>query len=225
MENKCPPYAPYIMKFILHVPKETVNLPEEHMLAHFQVKKVHATNAPSGLRGSRRAKVPFDTSEDEVIEDAPTGGVRTKHAINSRERVAVEAKRLNWFQTHVLCMQVDIHKEQYEAYKRNLNLKKQNKVIISKLSKDAQGNDGPMSSNSKIISDGKWRTNDVKWTDFDEVSSSLKNKGKGPEIPEDPQDGDDGNGSDEDYESEADGSDDGNGGGEEESDEESEFEP
>ena len=71
-------------------------------------------------------------------------------------------------------MKVDIHEEQYEAYKHSHYLKKQNKVIISKLSKDDQGKDASMSKDSTTISYGKWRHHNVRWSDFDEVSSALK---------------------------------------------------
>lgn len=173
-EKKCPPYAPYIMKLILEATKRKIKCDTKHPAGHYQLKKTNASTSapPTDLRGSSRARVPYDTDEDVDMEEMPPA--RTKHAMNSKEHVKVQTKKLNWWQTHVLCMKVDLHDEQYEQYKRLHYIKKQNKRIISKLSKDAQGNDAPMSEDSKTISYGKWRHHNVKWSDFAEVSSALR---------------------------------------------------
>ena len=103
------PYAPYIMKLIKDT-LPTVDFSdyecEEHKMKKLYVKTVKDT--------------PMPAATDSFMGDArASGAAHGRHAPTKKTRapsISKEVKKLNWFERNVLCMKVDIHKEQYRAH-------------------------------------------------------------------------------------------------------------
>ncbi|MEO7173450.1 hypothetical protein, partial [Flavobacterium sp.] len=98
------PYAPYIMLLIKDTLKEDLaDLElEEHSFKKIYVKKSVA-RAPA-----------TSASQGEFMTDA-RGSAR--QAVPPASSSASHVRKLSWFQRHILCMNIDIRKEQFEAYR------------------------------------------------------------------------------------------------------------
>ena len=51
-----------------------------------------------------------------------TGAVTTPRAQTHKPTLAKEVKQLSWFQKYVLCMNVEIHKEQHRTHNERLDI-------------------------------------------------------------------------------------------------------
>jgi hypothetical protein len=93
---------------------------------------------------------PHFQEEDEMEMDyAPRSG-RKNAQPPSPPSIKKEIKKLSLFQRMMICINVDIQKEQYEAYtERKLIL--ENQEILSKVNKDTDGNDGPLGPKVKVL--------------------------------------------------------------------------
>jgi hypothetical protein len=98
------PYAPYIMLLINHCLRE-YDLSDDCMVhsvkKHYIKKKKPST--PSTAYPS--------TFMADARSSAPTRAQRAAATAMSRE-----VKKLSWFERNVLCMKVEIHRENYQAY-------------------------------------------------------------------------------------------------------------
>jgi hypothetical protein len=98
------PYAPYIMLLIKHVVQDP-DLPRD---VDHEVKK------PYVKRKGARAAAPT-ACPDTFMRDAHSNA--SSHSQSAATRAASrEFKQLNWFQKNILCMNVEIHRENYQAY-------------------------------------------------------------------------------------------------------------
>jgi hypothetical protein len=106
----------------------------------------------------------------------------------SKEMVNKQVKNLSWFQQMMLCMNVEIHKENYSQYLYTRKVQKQNKQIL-KNQRDFANDSCHRASEELIPSPSASRSNStipytecntsrVHWSDFDDVSSKMKAKGK-----------------------------------------------
>ncbi|KAK1663833.1 hypothetical protein QYE76_051992 [Lolium multiflorum] len=114
MEKKVQPHAPYIMKLLVHEIKDQGDLLEfvdVHNYGTLRVKKEHVKSME---------KVGFTKEEDE----------RILHSTLSRNLINKKVKKLKWYEKIMLCMNVEIHKENYCLYKENQKLKAQNRAIL-----------------------------------------------------------------------------------------------
>ncbi|KAK1627194.1 hypothetical protein QYE76_001509 [Lolium multiflorum] len=192
MDKKVPPYAPYIMKLLVHEVKDQGDLLEfceVHNYGTLRVKHEHVKSAE---------KAGFTEEEDE----------RILHSTLSRSLVNKKVKKLKWYEKIMLCMNIEIHKENYCLYKDNHKIKEQNRNILKNqhlLLNEARRRAGEEevpppaeSSTSSLIPYHEFNTSKVQWLDFEEVTSKHSHKGKeaaleseGEEEEEDEEDSDD----------------------------------
>jgi hypothetical protein len=86
----------------------------------------------------------------------------TKEAKKASRLMTKEMKKLSWFQKHVLCMNVEIHKENYQGYCERKEIMDTQRHILHKLSGD-QG-DAPVPS--APIEYKKWNNSRFDWAGF-----------------------------------------------------------
>jgi hypothetical protein len=133
----------------------------------------------------------------------------------SRELVNKKVKKLKWYERIMLCMNVEIHKENYFIYKDNHKIKAQNREILKNLRQlrnEARRRAGEEevpppaeSSTSSLMPYHEYNTAKVQWLDFEDVTSKHSHKGKeaAPESEEEDEEEDEG-GDDGDYDSDSD---------------------
>jgi hypothetical protein len=178
VNKKTSVYAPYIMKLIIaqqtNNPFLKVNL-VQHKIVKLQRKNPtgHSTVSFAPIRG-----------EEEEIEEVEAGvstrnGPRMKHASNaflgSKEEVAQEYKRLNWFQRNVLCMNVDIRHKQYDSYvvHKHINDNQQALYKAFRATRPGYVQSPPSTVSFGTYSYGKWSKGFADWQAMDEVTSHL----------------------------------------------------
>jgi hypothetical protein len=116
------PYAPYIMLLIKHALGE-YDLSDdcvEHQVKKMYVKKMK-TPAPSSAYPS--------TFMADARSSASTREQRATTTAMSRE-----VRKLSWFDRNVLCMKVEIHRENYQAYIERKAIQDSQQLIIHRLS-------------------------------------------------------------------------------------------
>jgi hypothetical protein len=98
------PYAPFIMRLIKDTFKEHDFSKQcvSHKVKRFYVKQSKPAPAPV-------APAAPDSFMRDARSSAPDGKFVSKD-------VPKRVKELSWFQKHVLCMKVEIHRENYDAY-------------------------------------------------------------------------------------------------------------
>jgi hypothetical protein len=77
-------------------------------------------------------------------------------------RMTHEVKKLSWFQKHVLCMNVEIHKENYQGYRERKEILDTQREILHKLS----GEQGAAPVPSEPIPYRDWNTSRFDWNTF-----------------------------------------------------------
>jgi hypothetical protein len=98
MERKVPPYAPYIMKLLVHVVMDQgdlVEFAEVHNFGTLRVKNEH-------VKSVEKAGFAEEEDEDPIY-----------HSTLSRTLVNMKVKKLKWYDKMMLCMNVEIHKDNY----------------------------------------------------------------------------------------------------------------
>jgi hypothetical protein len=120
------PYAPYIQLLINNtaVAEDLSQFPlEEHKFKKAYVKKkIAAPAAPSGS----------------FMGDARSSGFAPGHPV-ATPLIQKQVKKLSWFQRNVLCMNIEIHKENFEANRQHAEIHHTQAVILHRLS----GEQGP----------------------------------------------------------------------------------
>jgi hypothetical protein len=74
-----------------------------------------------------------------------------------------EVKKLNWFQRHVLCMNIQIHKENFKASRERADIQHTQAVILHKLSGD-QGSPRPPIHPTY----NNWNSSQVHWSEIEQ---------------------------------------------------------
>ena len=106
-DKKAPVYAPFIMKLIVtKMPDLAGRLSTKHKVKRLQIKLAPEPSAPSGgpsgspPRARRKSATPGGTSS---LIDPPSPPTKVK------------VKKPSWFERTMLCMQISVHQENYEA--------------------------------------------------------------------------------------------------------------
>ena len=97
------PYAPFIMMLVRHM------LPHEDFGT-----ALDGIHKPKKIYNKAQKTHHPSTAPESFMRDARASGRRSTVSPMARE-----VKQLNWFQRNILCMGIDIHKGQYEAYRRD----------------------------------------------------------------------------------------------------------
>jgi hypothetical protein len=103
------PYAPYIMLLIKDTLRSTSGF--DDMSDDYEEHKVKKPYIISKSTPAPPAHGSF--MGDARRHDPPS----TKEAKKASRLMTKEVKKLSWFQKHVLCMNVEIHKENYRGYR------------------------------------------------------------------------------------------------------------
>jgi hypothetical protein len=103
-----------------------------------KVKPEDALVAPGSFMGDARSRAPGKF----VSKDVP-------------KRV----KKLSWFQKHIFCMKVEIHRENYQAYCERKVILDTQREILHKLS----GQQAALSPPPPAIAYNKWHTDSYDW--------------------------------------------------------------
>jgi hypothetical protein len=101
------PYAPYIMLLMKHVVHDP-DLPGD---------VDHKVKRPYVKRKGARATAPTTPAADQdtfMRDVRSNASAHTQYAV--ARAVSREVKQLTWFQKNILCMNVEIHRENYQAY-------------------------------------------------------------------------------------------------------------
>jgi hypothetical protein len=124
----------------------------------------------------------------------------------NKEEVNKEIKKLSWFKRTMLCMGVDIHKEQHNIYIQNKHITHNQGLMVDHLRaiRNLPPPEHPPSDSEDTLSYGAWNKemgSSLQWGDFDEVSKpnypSSSSHGKGP-LGDDEDPSYEGNGEDDD---------------------------
>ncbi|KAK1646708.1 hypothetical protein QYE76_064513 [Lolium multiflorum] len=116
------PYAPYIQLLI----NNSVTMDED--LSRFPLE-THSVK-----KAYKKKPVPHAApAPDSFMGDARTSGFApARHA--DLPAMKKQVKKLSWFQRHILCMNIEIHKENYAASRERSEIKHTQVVILHKLS-------------------------------------------------------------------------------------------
>jgi hypothetical protein len=145
------PYAPYIMLLIKHALGD-YDLSDdcvEHLVKKMYVKK-------------KKTPAPSTAYPSTFMADA-------RSSASAREQRAVatamsrEVKKLSWFERNVLCMKVEIHHENYQAYVERKAIQDTQQLILHRLSGAQTAEPTPTTATSYAA----WLTDRYNWCDME----------------------------------------------------------
>ena len=176
------PYAPYIMLFIKKtLPKEDFSgLPTvDHHFKMLYIQKgqtggnLGATGAPE--KGS-------------FMRDARTSSTTAPHAPPADSTLVPHIRKLSWFRRTILCMKVDVHREQYMSYRRDVDSSNSQKLILHHVS----GSTAPPPTATDADSYARWSEGDyTPWVQIDDALKLTAPAGASYVQPEDDEDNED----------------------------------
>ncbi|KAK1649256.1 hypothetical protein QYE76_067061 [Lolium multiflorum] len=146
------PYEPYIQLLInnsMAMDEDLSRFPKDkHTVKKAYKKKLvpHATPAPDSFMGDARS----------------SGFAPARHV--DLPMMKKHVKKLSWFQRHILCMNIEIHKENYEASRQRSDIQHTQAVILHKLS----GEQGPPPQPPVHPGYSGWHSSQVPWNDLEE---------------------------------------------------------
>ncbi|KAK1647541.1 hypothetical protein QYE76_065346 [Lolium multiflorum] len=163
------PYAPYIQLLI----NNSVAVCDEDLsgypLVKHNVKKAYKLKPVSSA-------VP---APDTFMGDARSSGFApARHPDVPAMRKQVS--RLSWFQRHILCMNIEIHKENYAASRERSEIKHTQAVILHKLS----GDQGPPPQPPAHQGYSGWHSAQVPWSDLDDCLQRSNTSRRSPDAPD-----------------------------------------
>ena len=163
------PYAPYIQLLInnsVAVNGEDLSgypLVKHHVKKAYKLKPVSsAVPAPDTFMGDARS----------------SGFAPARHPDVPAMRKQVS--RLSWFQRHILCMNIEIHKENYAASRERSEIKHTQAVILHKLS----GDQGPPPQPPAHQGYSGWHSAQVPWSDLDDCLQRSNTSRRSPDAPD-----------------------------------------
>jgi hypothetical protein len=144
------PYAPYIMLLIKHV------------LGDYDIHDDCVEHKVKKMYIKRKAKsAPSAAYPDTFMADARTSATareqRTAASVVSRE-----VRKLSWFERNVLCMKVEIHRENYQAYVERKNIQDTQQLILHRLSGAQTADPTP----SAPVAYEAWNVDRYNWVDM-----------------------------------------------------------
>jgi hypothetical protein len=137
------PYAPFIMRLIQDTVKDQDF--SEQCVAH-KVKRLYVKKTQSA---------PAPVATDSFMRDARSSAPGKFVSKDVPKRV----KKLSWFQKHVLCMKVEIYRENYDAYYERKAILDNQREILHNLS----GEQAALSPPTLPIPYSKWHTDSYDW--------------------------------------------------------------
>ncbi|KAK1610975.1 hypothetical protein QYE76_034648, partial [Lolium multiflorum] len=163
------PYAPYIQLLI----NNSVAKVGEDISGYPLVK--HHVKKPYKLKPVSSA-VP---APDTFMRDARSSGFApARHPDVPAMRKQVS--RLSWFQRHILCMNIEIHKENYAASRERSEIKHTQAVILHKLS----GDQGPPPQPPAHQGYSAWHSAQVPWSELDDCLHRSNTSRRSPDAPD-----------------------------------------
>ncbi|KAK1682009.1 hypothetical protein QYE76_042857, partial [Lolium multiflorum] len=163
------PYAPYIQLLI----NNSVAVGDEDLSGYPLVK--HSVKKAYKLKPVSSA-VP---APDTFMGDARSSGFApARHPDVPAMRKQVS--RLSWFQRHILCMNIEIHKENYAASRERSEIKHTQAVILHKLS----GDQGPPPQPPAHQGYSGWHSAQVPWSDLDDCLQRSNTSRRSPDAPD-----------------------------------------
>ncbi|KAK1647634.1 hypothetical protein QYE76_065439 [Lolium multiflorum] len=184
------PYAPYIQLLI----NNSVAKVGEDISGYPLVK--HHVKKPYKLKPVSSA-VP---APDTFMHDARSSGFApARHP--DVPAMKKQVSRLSWFQRHILCMNIEIHKENYAASRERSEIKHTQAVILHKLS----GDQGPPPQPPAHQGYSAWHSAQVPWSELDDCLQRTNTSRRSPDAPDTDEDEDEevaADESDDDYASE-----------------------
>jgi hypothetical protein len=142
------PYDPYIMLLIKHSLQE-YDLSDdcvEHSVKKHYVKK-------------NKSSTPSTAYPSTFMADARSRAPRAAATAMSRE-----VKKLSWFERNVLCMKVEIHHENYQAYVERKTIQDNQQLILHRLSGAQTAEPTPTTATSYAA----WNTDRYNWCDLEQ---------------------------------------------------------
>jgi hypothetical protein len=122
------PYAPYVMLLIKDTLRGTPGF--EDMSDDCEDHKV---KKPYMISKSTAAPTSHGSFMGDARRRDPPSAKEAKKASRIMTK---EVKKLNWFQKNVLCLNVEIHKENYQGYRERKDIMDTQRQILHKLSGD-----------------------------------------------------------------------------------------
>ncbi|KAK1628173.1 hypothetical protein QYE76_002488 [Lolium multiflorum] len=163
------PYAPYIQLLI----NNSVAVCDED-LSGYPLVKHHVKKAYKLKPVSSAVPAP-----DTFMRDARSSGFApARHPDVPAMRKQVS--RLSWFQRHILCMNIEIHKENYAASRERSEIKHTQAVILHKLS----GDQGPPPQPPAHQGYSGWHSAQVPWSDLDDCLQRSNTSRRSPDAPD-----------------------------------------
>jgi hypothetical protein len=141
------PYAPFIMKLIIDTCK---GLDFSSQCVSHKVKKLYVKQNKSAP--ALVGPIGPDSFMRDARSSVPSGKFVSKD-------VPKRVKKLSWFQKHVLCMKVEIHRENYEAYCERKAILDTQREILHKLG----GDQAALSPTPPPIAYNKWHSETYDW--------------------------------------------------------------
>ena len=129
MEKKLPPYAPFLMKLIEDTWFAAHGVPLEH-------------------------PIPLTVHEVKKLKVKSHAEPRDEQLVVEEEKTPSWVKKLARRMKQTFCLQVDIHKRQYEQHVNEKNTRKLNKAIARQLGLEVS----PPGTEENITPEGEWRS-------------------------------------------------------------------
>jgi hypothetical protein len=144
------PYAPYIMLLI----KNALGDYDIHDdCVEHQVKKMYVKR--------KQSSAPSAAYPSTFMADArSSASTRDKRAAAST--MSREVRKLSWFEWNVLCMKVEIHRENYQAYVERKNIQDTQQLILHRLSGAQTADPTPTAPTSYEA----WNTDRYNWVEM-----------------------------------------------------------
>jgi hypothetical protein len=218
---KAPMYAPFIMKLIEQ--KDTgCPLVRLYLVLHKSVRPQRKGIKPHGASEASRSRGPFASSDDDAPEVPvpPPRRPRMKNASNapigdewtapSREEMRSSVKKASVFEKMLLCMNIDIRKTRYEAYRTQRWIDHNQQVLMNTVTQllpveqRPPPSPEPTTESEGTLSFTTWNQGGlVNWKELEEITSGPSHDtGKEPLAKDD--DEYEGSGSEDDDEEEED---------------------
>lgn len=162
------PYAPYIQLLINNTAGVSGEDLSEYPLMKHSVKKAYK------LKPVSSAVHPPDS----FMGDARSCGFSpARHP--DLPAMKKQVNRLSWFQRYILCMNIEIHKENYAASRERSEIKHTQAVILHKLS----GEQGPPPQPPVHPGYSGWHSAQVPWSDLDDCIQRSSLTRRSPDAP------------------------------------------
>jgi hypothetical protein len=144
------PYAPYIMLLIKHALGE-YDLSDD--CVDHQVKKMYVKK--------KKTPAPSTAYPSTFMADARSSA-STREQRAAATAMSREVRKLSWFERNVLCMKVEIHHENYQAYVERKAIQDTQQLILHRLSGAQSAEPTPTAATSYE----PWNTDRYNWVDM-----------------------------------------------------------